>query len=214
MISFKSINMKKLNLLFTLGLAALVMQACHHNNASKIPDPIKEADSTNAINDTPRRDTSAGKQAATVPDDDDARFMVRAASGGMAEVELGKIALSKSHNAGVKSFAAMMVSDHSKANKKLTALAVSDHISLPQFPAKDEEKLSDDLIKKSGDDFDKAYVDAMVKDHQEDIKEFENEIKTAKGADIKALAQSTLPMLQQHLKAIQAIQDSMKHSGK
>lgn len=203
--------MRKLSLLFTAGMAALVMQACHHS--TKVPDPIKKADSANAANDTPRADTDSRVQA-EVNDNDDAKFMVRAASGGMAEVDLGNIAIKRGHNANVRAFGAMMVTDHSKANKKLTALADSDRISLPTFPAKDEVKLSTDLVKKSGNDFDMAYVDAMVKDHQEDIKDFEKEIKNAKGADVKAFAQNTLPVLQKHLKAIQAIQDSLKHQSK
>jgi len=201
--------MKKLSLIFMAGVSALVMQACHHH--PKVPDSVKEADSTNAANDTPIADTDQ-RIRAEVNDNDDARFMVRAASGGMAEVDLGEIAIKRGHNANVRAFGAMMVADHSKANKVLIALADSDRISLPQYPAKDETKFSDDLVKKSGNDFDMAYVDAMVKDHQEDIKDFQKEIKNAKGADIKAFAQNTLPVLQKHLSAITAIQDSMKHS--
>ncbi len=192
-------------------MAALLMQGCHHSN--KVPDPIKEADSTNAINDTPKADTDSRIQA-EVNDNDDARFMVRAASGGMSEVDLGNIAIKRGHNANVRAFGAMMVADHSKANKQLTNLADSDRISLPAFAAKDEQKLSEALMKKSGNDFDMAYADAMVKDHQEDIKDFEKEIKSAKGADIKAFAQNTLPVLQRHLKAAQSIQDSLKHQTK
>jgi len=203
--------MKKLNLILTTGLAAFMMQACHH--APKTPNAVKEADSANAANDTPKKDTDARIQA-EVNDDDDARFVVRAASGGMSEVELGNIAVKKAHDANVREFGAMMVADHSKAGKMLTALADSDKISLPQSPGKSEENLSDELIKKSDKDFDEAYVDAMVKDHQDDIKDFEKEIKNAKGQDIKAFAQNTLPMLQKHLKAITAIQDSMKHHRK
>lgn len=201
--------MKKLNLIFIAGVSALIMQACHHN--PKVPDAVKEADSTNAANDTPKADTDSRIQA-EVNDDDDARFVVKAASGGMAEVELGNLAIKKAHNANIRTFGAMMVADHSKANKKLTALADSDRISLPPYPGKDEQKTSDDLVKKSGKDFDAAYVDVMVKDHQEDIKDFQKEIKNAKGADVRAFAQNTLPVLQKHLNAILAIRDSMKHS--
>jgi putative membrane protein len=200
--------MKKLSLIIIAGVSALMMQACHHS--PKIPNSIKEADSTNAANDT-TSDTDKRVQA-EITDNDDAKFMVRAASGGLSEVELGNLAIKKAHNANVRAFGAMMVADHSKANKLLIALADSDRISLPQYPGKKDEKLSDDLIKKTGNDFDVAYVDAMVKDHQDDIKDFQKEVKDAKKADIKAFAQSTLPVLQKHLSAITAIQDSMKHN--
>jgi len=203
--------MKKLNLTLIAGMAALTMQACH--NTAKVPDPIKEADSTNAANDTPKGGANTTAQTGA-NDDDDAHFMVRAASGGMSEVEMGNLAVKKALNANVRAFGAMMVMDHTKANKKLIALADSAGISLPQFPAKNEESLSDKLIKKSGKDFDQAYVDAMVKDHQEDIKDFENEIKTAKSPAIQALAKNTLPILQKHLTAVTAIQDSLKQKAK
>lgn len=195
--------------MFIAGVFGLSMQACHHN--PKVPDSVKEADSTNAANDTPKADTNSRIQAG-VNDDDDAKFMVNAASGGMAEVELGKLALKRSHNANVRSFGQMMITDHSKANRKLIALADSNRISLPQYPGKDEQKLSDDLMKKSGSNFDETYVDAMVKDHQKDIKDFQKEAQNAKNPEIKAFAQNTLPVLQKHLSAVTAIQDSMKHN--
>jgi putative membrane protein len=201
--------MKKINLILIAGIAALTFGACHQK--TKVPDPIKEADSTNAANDTSKNDTT-GKIAKI--DDDDAKFMVRAASGGMAEVELGTLAAKKAVNPNVRAFGAMMVEDHSKANKKLTALATSIGVSLPQFPAKSEEDLDDKLIKKSPKDFDKAYVDAMVKDHQEDIKDFEKEINDAKSGAVKTFAQNTLPVLQKHLVAITAVQDSLEHKSK
>ncbi|MGN6180695.1 MAG: DUF4142 domain-containing protein, partial [Mucilaginibacter sp.] len=132
--------MKKASLIIIAGVSALMMQACNHR--PKVPDSVKEADSTNAANDTPRADTDKRTQA-EVNDNDDAKFAVKAASGGLSEVELGKLAIKKAHNASVRAFGAMMVADHSKANKVLTALADSDHLSLPQYPGNKEEKLSD-----------------------------------------------------------------------
>ena len=55
------------------------------------------------------------------------------------------------------------------------------------------------LAKLSGAEFDKAYIDMMVKDHKKDVAEFEKESKGAKDSDLKSWASTTLPTLQDHL---------------
>jgi putative membrane protein len=67
-----------------------------------------------------------------------------------------------------------------------------------------------DMLKgKTGAEFDKAYVDAMVKDHEEDVKEFQREADKGKDEQIKAFASETLPVIQGHLEKIKAIQSKM-----
>ncbi|WPU95716.1 DUF4142 domain-containing protein [Mucilaginibacter sabulilitoris] len=143
-------------------------------------------------------------------DKDDAKFAVAAANGGIAEVELGTLAQQKAVNQKVKDFGGMMVSDHSKANEEMKALAKSKGITLPTKIDSDEQKVKDNLSSKSGADFDKAYVDNMIEDHKNDIKEFEDATKNLKDPDLKAFAVKTLPTLKMHLEAIQKIHDTMK----
>ena len=57
----------------------------------------------------------------------------------------------------------------------------------------------------SGKAFDKSYIKGMVKDHEEDIKEFQTESASGQDPDAKAYAAATLPTLQAHLKKIQVI---------
>src|SRR3979490_1120961 len=68
-------------------------------------------------------------------DNPDAAFYKKAAEGGMAEVQLGKLAQEKSSNPNVKDFGAMMVGDHSAANDKLKSIAESKSIKLPTSPS-------------------------------------------------------------------------------
>jgi hypothetical protein len=70
-------------------------------------------------------------------DNPDAAFYKNAAEGGMAEVELGKLAQEKSPTQSVKDFGAMMVSDHGAANDKLKAIADRKNIKLPTTPVWD-----------------------------------------------------------------------------
>jgi putative membrane protein len=137
-------------------------------------------------------------------------FMAEAASGGMTEVELGKIASSKAQNAEVKKFAEMMVNDHTKANDELKALAVKKNITLPTTPNAKHQSTIQKFQSMSGAEFDKAYVDDMLEDHEKDVAEFEKQSQSNPDADVKAFAAKTLPTLKKHLDAIKALHGKMK----
>ena len=187
--------MKKLILMTAIGLAALSFQACNNQQANN----NDAKDSLDSLNEQPMVQTV----------EDDSEFLTKAASGGMTEVELGKIAQEKSQNAKVKEFGAMMVKDHSMANDELKQLAMSKNVSLPEAPLAKHQEGIDKLKEKSGADFDKDYVDMMVSDHKETIDLFKDAAENAKDADVKAFAGKTLPTLESHLQHIQQIQDSM-----
>lgn len=137
-------------------------------------------------------------------------FWTTAAQGGMAEVELGKLAASKATNAEVKQFAQMMVTDHTKANTELKTLAAKKNVVLPAEVSSSHKSLMEDLNKQTGAAFDKAYVDAMVDDHEEDVEFFQDKSEDSSDADVKAFAAKTLPTLKMHLEKIKAIQAKMK----
>jgi putative membrane protein len=190
--------MKKLSTVFIAAVTAFTFQACHSNKDSKAT-----ADSLNKASDT-----SKTAMPITV-DQDDAKFTVKAAAGGMAEVMLGKLAQDKG-GPEIKDFAAMMVKDHSIAGDELMTLAKSKNIALPTVLDKDMQKNFDELDKKAGPDFDKAYVKLMIDDHKEDVKEFDKATQKLKDPDLKAFATKTLPVLKMHLAAISKIDSIMK----
>jgi putative membrane protein len=143
----------------------------------------------------------------------DARFAMKAAQGGMAEVQLGKLAAQKGSSADVKAFGQQMVDDHSKANDQLKTVASQENMTLPNSLDSKDQALYTKLQNLSGPDFDKTYVKAMVKDHEEDVKEFQKEADKGKDSGIKSFASQTLPVLQQHLSKIQSIQSNMGSAG-
>lgn len=192
--------MKKLKVILTIALAAWMLQAC--NNAEK--DSTETADSLNAEKDT----SMTGPGIAVV--EDDAKFVVDAANGGMTEVELSKLAQQKATNAKAKEFADMMVMDHTKANEELKALAKAKNVTLPDSLNADSKKAWDDLSKKSGVDFDKAYINAMVDDHRKTVNMFEGASKNLKDAELKAFVDKTLPVIKGHLDKVTVIKDGMK----
>ncbi len=130
--------------------------------------------------------------------EDNADFMVKAASGGMLEVELGRMALQKASSPKVKQFAQQMIDDHTKANEELKALAAKKNITLPTTPGDEAQEHINDLAKYSGAEFDKEYLELMHKDHQEDLDLFKEAAEEAEDADVKAFAAKTLPVLQNH----------------
>lgn len=195
--------MKKLIYLFAISVTVLMFQGCR--NGTK--NANETADSTNAAIDTTSGDMNSGR-AALEPSDGD--FATKAAIGGMAEVESGQLALTKASNAQVKDFARMMVTDHSKANEELKAIAKMKNISLPTVLDEEHQKKMDELNRKMGNDFDEAYVSAMVDDHKKTLKLMQDEAKDGKDADLKAFAIKTSPVVQSHLDMINKIKDSMK----
>ena len=195
--------MKKLSYVFLTAAAAFVMSSC--NNTPK--DAKQSADSLNKTKDTTTNVAATGGIAVT---SDDAKFATNAADGGMAEVALAKLALQKTTNPQITDFANMMVKDHSAANDALMAIAKNKSITLPTAVSADDQKEMDDLSKKSGKDFDKAYVDAMIDGHKKALSLFEDAAKNCKDADLKTFAANTAPTVQMHLDAIDKIKDNMK----
>jgi putative membrane protein len=146
-------------------------------------------------------------------DDNTQKFVMEAASGGMMEVELGQLAQQKASSQRVKDFGAMMVRDHSKANNDLKA-AVSGKATIPASMEDNHQEHVNDLTKKTGTDFDKAYIKMMVDDHEKDIKKFEDASKDAKDPAVKDFATNTLPTLRQHLAEAKSIRDELSKMKK
>jgi putative membrane protein len=127
----------------------------------------------------------------------------------MGEVELGKLAQDKASDPAIKSFAAMMVKDHSQANEELKALAASKGVSLPAGAGAGSAAKKTELKVLSGNAFDKSYVTNQVKAHQETVALLQKEIASGRDADAKMFAQKVLPTVEKHLNAIEKIADGM-----
>ncbi|MCU7497169.1 MAG: DUF4142 domain-containing protein [Ignavibacteria bacterium] len=136
-------------------------------------------------------------------------FVSDAASGGMMEVELGTMAVQNASSQEVKDFGRRMIDDHSKANDELKSIAAKENIPVPGVLKDESREDVDKLSKLSGSEFDKQYIDLMVKDHEKDIKNFEDMAENAQSPELKAFAQKTLPTLRQHLKMAQDIQEKL-----
>lgn len=143
----------------------------------------------------------------------DREFVKDAAIGGMAEVELGKLAQQNAQDEQVKQFGARMVQDHSKANDELKTIASNQGIDLPQQLDKKHEQLRDRLARLQGSAFDRAYMAAMVKDHNADLAAFRHEAQSSRDPGIKEFAAKTLHVIGTHDRMAKDIDHSLTATG-
>jgi len=132
----------------------------------------------------------------------DKSFMKEAAEGGMSEVEMGKMAQQKGKSAEVKKFGSTMVADHGKANNELMAIAKKKGVDLSKEKAK--------MMKLDDANFDKEYINAMVKDHEKDLSAFQEEAQNGSDADVKAFASKTATVIKKHLDMAKSAQAKSK----
>lgn len=143
----------------------------------------------------------------------DIAFAMKAAQGGVAEVQMGKLAAEIATSPTVKALGRQMVGDRTKANDDLKSIAEKKGMTLLADMNAHQHATYRKLEKLSGAAFDPAYVTDMLKDHQEDVKEFQKEANTGKDEDIKGFASRTLPGLETRLDKIKSIQSNLQPSG-
>ncbi len=188
--------MKKLNYFVILVMISVVILSCNNKQTADNEDSL---DSAENVND--RLQTSTNENAT--------EFLMEATSGGIMEVELGKMAENSAESNRVKNFGKMMLDQHAKVNSELMAIAQTKNVVLPEKPGEDHQKLIDDLKSKKGRYFDKQYMKIMIDDHEKDIKEFEQIVNNTKDAEVKAFAGKTLAGLRIHLDSAKAINEAI-----
>jgi putative membrane protein len=145
----------------------------------------------------------------------DRKFMTQAAAGGMAEVEMARLALEKASSDDVKKYAQQMIDDHTKANEELMHVASQKGVTLPTGPDAKHMALMERMRNASGAAFDRMYIkEAGVKDHASMEKLFMKESNGGRDADARAFAAKTLPTVQMHLRMAREMSGGMTASGR
>ena len=139
----------------------------------------------------------------------DMMFVKKALQGSMAEVQVAQLALQKTSNDQVKQFAQHMVTDHTKLLNDMKPVAQQIGVTVPNGPDKKQKMMMARLQAMSGAEFDKAYVQAMVKDHKEDDADFKMEISNGQSQAVKDAASKGDPVIESHLQMIQGIAKGM-----
>jgi len=137
----------------------------------------------------------------------DSALIREALAGSRLEVRLGSLAQQKASSPAVKQFAQRMVTDHTTMGNDWTALAANN--GLPLKPSADQsqeqEQQAAQLANLSGAEFDRAYMTAMVQDHQRDVDALQAQGPSARSAEVRQLAASGLATIRQHLSMAQQV---------
>lgn len=176
--------------------AIVLMSATGCNNTPQAGQNNPPADQTVARPSiSPQADQSTAQ---TAPSDADRQFAIAAAQAGLAEVQLGQLANQKAASTEVKQYAQQMVQEHTQANNQLKQLAAQKNITLPQAPNEQQQATKANLTKLSGEAFDQAYMDQMVKDHEQTVALFRQEAQQGNDPEFRSWASKTLPTLEKH----------------
>lgn len=135
----------------------------------------------------------------------DRDFAMKAASGGAAEVQAARLAEQRASSPQIKQFAQRMITDHTAANTELQQIAKQANIDVPSQPTGKDAAEGQKLRGVNGTAFDQAYAQDELRDHQETVELFQKEASSGEDPALKAFAQKTLPILQQHLQMAQAL---------
>ncbi len=188
------------SLLFVL---LFIFGAC--NNARK--DSVEKADS---VNEAKLDSSTVNTPPPTIAtDEESSSFLVKAANGGMKEMQLGELARQKAVNQKVKDFGAMMVKDHSAEIDLVKAMAARRNVTLPTTVGDQEKEEINNLNKKSGSEFDRAYMKNMIRNHTKKINLFEDASDKVKDTEVKTFIDNALPHLRNYRDSAKAIQKGL-----
>lgn len=152
--------------------------------------------------------------ATTVLNSSEKKFLADAATAGQYELALAQLATAQASDSSVKSYAAMLVSDHTMANQKLQSLAQRRNVVLPTSLPDAKQQVIDRLTKLNGREFDRLFIQTVgLHDHKTDIGLFEKASREAKDSEVREFASSTLPTLRAHLSAAQNLPASVGGSA-
>lgn len=202
---------------FTVVLVALsTCAACTTKNqsdqsATQPNGTANQTGTTQTYPATPQSTTTPLTQTTTPPTSQNTtpisnqEFVTQTAQGNLAEIELGQLAQTKAASTEVKQYGQQMIQDHTQAHNQLKQLATPKKLTVPQSVGEQNKQVAANLSKLSGANFDGAYINQMVKDHQKTVSLFQREAEKGQDTDLKAFATTTLPTLQQHLQEAQSL---------
>lgn len=157
---------------------------------------------------TPRTNTPANRPnqstvnqqrgTATAPTALDREFVMMAARGNNAEIATSQLALQKSSNQMVRTYAQQMIREHTQANQRLSQVAAQHGITLPTDPGPLNAAIAQQLAQLSGTSFDRAYMGAQENLHMQAIALYRTAVQQGKAADVKQYATALLPSINSH----------------
>jgi putative membrane protein len=189
-----AVQVLKFSFILLAAIFTLAASACNRNTA------VEAA----------REDQRATPSATPAEQD----FMIKAAQGDVAEIDMARIAMEKSQNSDVKDFANMIQKDHTAALENLTDLMKDKGMPQPNILSPEVKADIEKMTALSGAELDREFVNAMVADHQKAIEMFRDRANIVQSPDVKKYAEDQLPKLEMHLEKAQKLQSELFGGGK
>jgi putative membrane protein len=145
----------------------------------------------------------------TLVDQDGLLFIQNGLEGGLTEIKASGLAITNSSNQQVIGLAKMMIDDHTKAGQDLKKIEGDKLIVEKDSINADHRKMIDELSKKTGPAFDKAYIKMMIADHEQAVDLFTNASQNT-DIEIRNFAAKTLPTIKMHLDSANVIGAALK----
>jgi len=158
----------------------------------------------------PGMQDSVGSSGMTGPQMRDRAFVLDAVSGGIAEVQMGQLALQKSSNDEIKKFGQMVVDDHTAMGKQMESVADSMSIRVIKKLDKAHQAEYDKLKALSGSNFDNAYLVYMFTDHRDEQHAYRVELVVVTDGPLKDQILADSPIIRRHLQAVTKIAEDLK----
>lgn len=145
----------------------------------------------------------------TLADDDAIHFITNGLEGSLTEIKAAGIAKNRSTNPDIISFANMMITDHTQVVNELKKIQADKLVNNRDNSSSEDDDSLTVLSAKTGVEFDKAYIEMMITDHEKAIELF-NGVSNHTSGTIQSFAAKTLPSLQTHLDEAKKIRASLK----
>ena len=138
----------------------------------------------------------------------DRSFVKKALESGSAEVKLGELAQQSSQSEDIKQFVRKMAEEHKQLEGQIEPIAAQIGVVPPTELSRKDKKVISKLEGLSGPKFDEEYISAVLKGHQQDLKDFNSEAEKTQNAALRDAAKEGAAVISQHLQQIQTIVQS------
>ena len=186
--------MKRIKTITALASALVTLVLAGSGQAA---DPAAGAEVAKSEPRTTTKSAPIGEKTA-LPGSDQS-FLQKAAEMNHYEIALGKIAERASSNPEIRKIGQNIVRNHTAANQQLEKLAASKGVTLPSATSQAQQQKIASLESKTGEQFDKAFMQDQLQSAQQSISTFERERSRTADPEIKSWADSMIPRLKDHL---------------
>jgi putative membrane protein len=135
----------------------------------------------------------------------DKQFITKAAQSDQTEIQTSQLALKRSQNQEVRSFAERMIQEHTTSSQQLTPIAQKKGFTPPKDIGKENKALLTKLSNLKGTDFDRAYMQGQVQAHSKTLANYQNYLKQGQDPDLTAFASQFAPIVADHLQMAQSM---------